>query len=608
MRKNCKFLICVSLACVTLFSSCGETGTKKNRPVELFYELDGAKLECYESKQLVLAEGVDEVEWKSSDPQIVVVENGKLIAVSEGSATITAQKGDNAQTQQIVVSKATSTPTIDVNSLSVLYGDSYEFDAQTYYKNVALDGVTYSCSSANDTVCSITENTVLSGVSYGETTVTVSAVWRGKTIASKDVVCKVNRNAAVYADKDEFLLYTRDKVLDASFATAAEITEKVYFENRIVDDAEVVWGTLDESVAIVQDNMLQAVSDGSTFVVGKCVVEGVELTSKQIPVTVEKPYLSTSLSVLFEAGEELGFLDAETLLDETETIDRAVEITSGNSYVISEGNLPLGDMASGEYRFALYAKEDAFATEVTVRIADYIVRTAEDLKNLSQTENLNLYAVLANDLIDVGSYKPANKSGAYNFTGTLDGAGHIISGIALAEINAGIFGWFSGTVKNLAVIGRTAAYGNQGAFYYMANGNPVFDNVYVEITLSNGYGFSGNGALGGGINADSITIRNSVIIADTSNGKSIDSTFGIVSGRVITYNFNIQNSYFIGRGTLFGTEASDNNRTFSALNQKTQTWYATREDFLEAKNAGLINFAGYNASWDLSDIPSFKGQ
>ena len=149
----------------------------------------------------------------------------------------------------------------------------------------------------------------------------------------------------------------------------------------------------------------------------------------------------------------------------------------------------------------------------------YIITTEDQLFNLNNYlgyANRNLHFKLGNDIVMAGQWKPIGKftydRGEANqtaFTGTLDGAGHIIQGLTVqaAMLNGGLFAMLDGaTIRDLGVTDASVSiFGSAGAITSYAS-NTTFINCFatgfvniVNVVLSQpGVGLWSGGLTGSG--------------------------------------------------------------------------------------------------------------
>ncbi|MBQ3505807.1 MAG: Ig-like domain-containing protein [Clostridia bacterium] len=609
MRKKFSLWLTVFMLASLAFSACSEKQESEavEETIELFAEIAQSKIERFDSIELQALDEETRLLWSSSNESVAVIEDGRVVALATGETVISATDGDVVQEQTVRIVDEGEKPVIDVESLPVLLGSSYEIQANAYFKNRKLEGATFTYSVADTSIATLTGAT-LTGVAYGETSVTINASWRGQlNVAQKQVPCIVNRNAAIYTDKSEYVVYTMESVMGRTFSTSEQIETIVYLDNERVQDAAVTWEIADESVATIDQNgTVRAVDVGETTAVGKCVSNGVELFTRNIPVKVEKPYVQTQDDYLFDGNEQ--YARFENALGTNYTVGKAVNVANGAEYPVANGLIDISSFESGEYRFALYENSMAFAAEVNVIIADYIVRTAEDLVTMT-SDHFTEYIALANDIENVGVHKP-QRGGEYKFLGTFNGLGHTISGMQLtgASGNAGLFSDVGTcTFKNVAIIGTFSA-NNQGALFYRAAGKGVItvDNVYIHMTVASD-ACSGSAGVGGLVHTGTALVMSNCIVKVDGLDKNEQTQIncGFVTGRVKSTLVKLNDCYFIGNGKISAEYADETNVYYNMYNI-TYGNNVFEDETLFAETKGL-EFGGFNKYWSLeSGIPVFQ--
>lgn len=605
MNKNLKAILATALVGILVFPACKPAQIAQEESEELFVVVEGSKIERFDTIDLELTPETKSVAWSSSDESVVVIENGKLTGLKEGTAVISATSGNKKQEQTITVIDG-GMPIIDVDYLPIIKGDVYEMNASAYFKGKELEGESFSYSVENTSVATI-ENNVLSGIAYGETTVTISLSWRNQAnVATKTVPCKVTKNCAVYTDKAEYVLYTVDSVLETSFPTSSKIQTKGYYEGEAIEDLPLVWTIDDASVAMIEaDGTVTAISAGETYAVASCEYNGEVLSTREIPIKVEKPYLKTNVSIPVKKGDKQAEIDAETALGLGYNVGKVVFLDTGLEYACTENRVDLSNFGLGEYSFAVYEENEAFATQVNLVVADYVVTDAATL--LEATRTLSAYVALAKD-IDVGSFKTLEGKVDYNklYTGTFNGLGHTITATYDYGSSAlySLIGNF--TFKNLSIICTINTKQNCGALFYQARGDVVVDNCYIETTITHK-----NAKVIGGVcdslgKAGSLTMNNTIVKVNGLNRtEAIQEACGAILARMPSERKIFFNqTYVIADGLLCSnTEVSSAQQ---AINQ-TKIIYKDEAAFARAKEKGKINLETYNHCWDLSGIiPQFK--
>jgi hypothetical protein len=233
----------------------------------------------------------------------------------------------------------------------------------------------------------------------------------------------------------------------------------------------------------------------------------------------------------------------------------------------------------------------------------YVITTAAQLAEVKA--DLTASYQLAND-IDLSEWIAANSPalgweplgygegvtvelGAHPFTGTLDGAGHFITGIWIDRGDhnwVGLFGQVSGQAvfKNLGVIvaegksikGKEGVGGIVGWATNLPDGSKtVISNVYVSGTIE---GSKNVGALEGLANWNSLTVTNSY--ADGAIISTGDGAGGLLGSTWGNLEINMTNSY--ATNTISSLLAAGGIQGGASANTATNIW-------LELKNNVAIN-------------------
>ena len=603
MKKLIRALTSLSLIAIVSFSACTpEVESTENNDAELFDVLENAKIERFDEIELSLKEGVDSVVWDSSDENVAIVEDGKVIGVSAGTATISASVDDEKQTQTITVVDSGALPTIDFDNLPLLKGDTFTLTPTAYFKGRVMDNMTYAYSVADASITTVNGN-VFTGVNYGSTDVEIKMYWYDTLIKTETIVCTVNENKAVYTNKLAYDLYIVGNVLESSFAVSETIETTVFNEGQQINGVSFTWTSANEEVATINsDGVVTAVGVGETTVVGKAKIGEEEFSTRAIPVNVKSPYLKTNIDVLHDVntGSTLA-LDATQVLGEGYSIGKIVELSEEKEYEIMGNTLNVSGFSLGEYQVAVYEANGLFATQVKLVFADYIVRTAEDLQKMKP--DTHKYIVLANDILDVGvymgDYKDEYKKDYINqfFGGVFNGLGHTISGIIFTRDKLGLFGYVSeATFMNVSIIGESRV-DQHGAFCY--NGEFItIDNVYIEMTFTEKSRLCG--AIGDIIFA-TLDISNSVIV--TNGTETLGTDCGAVLARAAWLTVTFENSYVISDGRLCSLSSHSHNVDGDNVNgKKDGVLYQNETAFEKAKQSGKLDFSGYNEYWDFSTV------
>ncbi len=195
------------------------------------------------------------VTWSTSDSNIATVDNGKVTAVKEGTATITAKAGEKSATCKVTVSKnivAVSGISLNKKEIALNEGASETLVATVKPDNATDKTITWSTSDAN---IAKVDNGKVTAVKVGTTTITAQAGEKSatcKVTVSKDVVAITE----IALNKTALYLYERE---------SETLKHTIYPSDAT--DTRVTWRISNPTVAIVDsDGTVTAIKAGVTEV------------------------------------------------------------------------------------------------------------------------------------------------------------------------------------------------------------------------------------------------------------------------------------------------------------------------------------------------------
>lgn len=156
---------------------------------------------------------------------------------------------------------------------------------------------------------------------------------------------------------------------------------------------------------------------------------------------------------------------------------------------------------------------------------------------------------LTDDITLTGEWLPLGNT-ANPFTGTLDGKGHTIKGLAVTDNSnfVGLFGAVTGTVKNLAIVDANI-YGNEhvGIVAGRVFGGGVIDNVFTAGFVSGRDHEGGIAGDAGDTDTEVATISNCISAAYVE-GRNYQAggIVGWTKGNIL-----IENNIFIGEAYCY---------------------------------------------------------
>ena len=192
------------------------------------------------------------VTWTSSDESIVSVEDGKVTAIKEGEATITAKAGNETATCVVTVEKK-SIP-VESIQLSETRLSLTEGDTKTIIATVKPDDATDKTviwSSSNNSIVSVSNSGMLNAVKAGTATITASCGGKTST-CSVTVNAKTVHVTGVNLNTTSISLTVGDTRTLTATVTPSNATNKT-----------VTWASSNTSVAKVSSSgTVTAVSTG----------------------------------------------------------------------------------------------------------------------------------------------------------------------------------------------------------------------------------------------------------------------------------------------------------------------------------------------------------
>lgn len=440
--------------------------------------------------------------YVSDNPSVVSVnENGKITALLEGSATVSAIYSDGTTTDSASITINSSfngnVPKLVLNhanvdgSVSLAVGSDYQLDVGVSFNSLAFHDATLEYSVEDPTIVGINENGLIDAKKVGETNVIVKGSWRGVDHTSKKTLILT---VPVTVKNDVLFLNDGKVVADTSLYTLSSFDGKSYATNMpnkftvTVDGqeypatAEIVNG----DVAEMGKSVIKAKTYGSTEVVVSSNVNGVDI-EKRFTLTVSRP-VSVVEGMIYNYCTFLGtWYDAED--GERKPLS---DVVSFNGEIVDayQGKTALKIKEDGIFGITSSARDSRGTAEITVGTAtalyeialetlDNVIAVIDDIKYITQGASSGYWELL-ND-IDATGYVASYDVSA-SFAGVFDGKGHTIKNLTIAK-NKGIFA----SVGTTTVI-RNLGFENLHASnaFYISPDSPengfTLDNIYVNLS------------------------------------------------------------------------------------------------------------------------------
>ena len=179
----------------TSLDSSADSSTDSGSVVtELLLSRTELSMDVYDEVTISVLTDVDgTITWTSSAPDVVGVVDGKVTAIKDGVATITATWGELTATCKVTVVNSHTAPVlkVDQESIGVEKGEELSFSAKVLWKGEDVSADATYAWSLDEAATGIVELTgdantstvTFKGLNYGEVECTVTATYRDITVA-----------------------------------------------------------------------------------------------------------------------------------------------------------------------------------------------------------------------------------------------------------------------------------------------------------------------------------------------------------------------------------------------------------------------------------------
>jgi uncharacterized protein YjdB len=247
-------VLMLALSALLLFSCSGGTGgairTLSLSKVSISFSDVGESADIFAT---VIEDGTlvgedilrDEVKWTTSDGEVAIVENGKIIAVGYGTCVVRATYKDASATCNVTNPNPRPPLSISEHEISIdnIGGDYRIFATSDSGADISSEAV-WKTSNKNIAVC---EDGIISAVGYGSCTVTV--IYNQKTAVCTVTVKNPTAPAITLSESSLELALGQSYILDASLNNDA--------------GTEITWKSTNPSVAVCFDGVVTVRSSGT---------------------------------------------------------------------------------------------------------------------------------------------------------------------------------------------------------------------------------------------------------------------------------------------------------------------------------------------------------
>ena len=192
------------------------------------------------------------VSWSTSNAEIATVEDGKVIAVSEGEAMITAKAGGKEAKCKVTVKKTVikvTSITLSASTLELVKGQETTLTATVLPEDATDKTVVFS--SSQEDIVSVEQNGRVFALKSGTAVITAKA-------SEEIATCEVSITTPV--ERVTLDRYTAEMIVGESISIVAVIYP---------DDADtktVLWRSTDTTIATVEDGVVTALSPGTATI------------------------------------------------------------------------------------------------------------------------------------------------------------------------------------------------------------------------------------------------------------------------------------------------------------------------------------------------------
>ena len=439
-------MMSIALFVMALFGvACGggsdsESSLESSQPApeEMRLTYSVYELELYDSFQLTCINYKD-VDYSSKDESIVVVDaQGKVTAVGEGATDVLVKNDEAEATCRVSVTNNGLVPVVKVNvddEINMYKNESLTLTAQALFKGKALE-TSFSYTSSNASVATVSQEGVITSVGYGVTTITVSTTFAGKEW-TKMVSLQVLSNSEVLLSQYEYSIDTNDIF---GGATSFTLQPTVVVDGETLATAEVEY-RFDTDLLVRNGNtfsLVNGIGEDCTTTVEVCYFNAGEEIKTQAAVTIQIPTRDKTSEMTVYADN---WKDAERNIQlgvQNFTFVYAFEDGAEVTKVLDVSGIDVVDMQyeSGSLKVAQLSKgvttwrvcNAKYSEIVKVQIVDKVITTAEQFKILTAQATTE-HMVLGCDLENVGLCINAGKT----FSGVFDGNYHTVSGVIIDD-------------------------------------------------------------------------------------------------------------------------------------------------------------------------------
>ncbi len=610
-------VVCMLLATCCIFVACNNGNDSNSDDVTVTLSQQTLSLDLYEPATLeaTVTGSTADPTWSSSDSATVSVDqNGNIVGLKEGSATITASVGGQSAQCTVTVEETGARPQFVGLSTSLELGinDEQTLAPTVEYKGKTLSGLTISYATEDTDYITVSNDGTITAVKVtaqnDPAVVTVSTAYYDWTV-SATVNVTVMDDVTISLDVTNLALYISAPTED--FATTHQLVATITDNGNSItslDSVEFV-SSDSESVTVSDTGLVSAVAltdSPVTITVTYTSVAGQDFTAT-CTVTVSRPVIEETASIDMLGDEPYVFEStalAGATVDSVQYENTDITFTTGTN-TVSIALSEFSKIKTGEDKRISIVLDNG--TQIDIVATVYATITTADqftgMRDYLTVDNVTLTGIIyLGDDIDfedatingIGAHTGTTNN--YEFTdlwaGTFDGKGYTISNFTISEDFGSLFAYITpdGVVTNLAIVDATIS-GAKGGIVSTINEGEI-SNIFIKGEIVNGDGclngstwdyinqaYSGVGmgstalvtsVVASTLDSPTATIHDVFAVVDNWS-YSNDGQGGIIVSCVVpgTYGrgeYNLYNLYAVnGRGTSGTTWDADWGNKLSAV-------------------------------------------
>lgn len=329
-----------------------------------------------------------DVIWTSSNTDVAIVENGKVVSKKIGSAVITASISGFRATCKVNVVESVALTSINLNKSNITIKENYTEILDVIYSPSNATNRKVTWKSSNTSVVTVDSEGKITGIKPGSATITAISNDGGYVSACEVTVEAISKKViGIDLDKKELSITVGEKAV-----VTATITPS-YAENK-----NIVWSSSNKDVASVNNGEITALSIGTTEI--KAISEDGNKEVVCNVTVISQPIKSIS----FVSEEQNVYIESKTKLNtisdpKNSTIENPIW-TSSNEEVATVENGVVNAISIGETTITISSQDGTITASTKINV---ISKPKEKLNITIEGYDLNFDPEIKNYTLKIGN-------------------------------------------------------------------------------------------------------------------------------------------------------------------------------------------------------------